>query len=127
MKMEARHYRVLPLSGDLARKYIGDIEGYPVLSREEEFEVTRLVYEKGDRDAIRMLVLSNLRLVVKIALDYCKIHHNILDLIQEGNVGLLQAARKYSPYRGTKFSSYAAKWIKAYIMAYLINSRCLVR
>lgn len=125
--MHSKTHRGLALSGDLAKKYIRDIAGYPVLSTEEELEVTRLVHEKGDREAIRRLVLSNLRLVVKIALDYYNIYHNILDLIQEGNVGLLQAVMKYSPYKGTKFSSYAAKWIKAYIRLYLMNSRSLVK
>ena len=125
--MDIKPYKRLALSSDMVRKYIGEIAYFPILSREEEFEVTRLVHEKGDRDAIRKLVLSNLRLVVKIALEYYNIYHNILDLIQEGNVGLLRAVKMYSPYKGTKFSSYAAKWIKAYIKLYLMNSRSLVK
>jgi RNA polymerase sigma-32 factor len=73
------------------------------------------------------MVISNLRLVVKISLEYYNTYLNILDLIQEGNVGLLHAVKKYNPYKGTKFSTYAAFWIRAYILKYIMDSWSLVK
>ena len=80
-----------------------------------------------NRDAAEKVAVSNLRLVVKIAMGYYNMYHNILDLIQEGNVGLLHAVKKYNPYKGTKFSTYAQFWIRAYILKHIMDSWSLVK
>ena len=77
--------------------------------------------------AAQKLTVSNLRIVVKIAMRYYNAYLNILDLIQEGNVGLLHAVKKYNPYKGTKFSTYASFWIRAYILKFLMDSWSLVK
>jgi RNA polymerase sigma-32 factor len=84
-------------------------------------------FEEDDLDAAKRLVTSNLRLVVKIAYDYRQAYKNILDLVQEGNIGLMQAVKKYDPYKGVKLSSYAAWWIRAYILRYILNNHRLVK
>ena len=117
----------LPTPFDPLRKYLSEVSRYPVLSRDEEFEVAKMIYEKKDKDAAQKLVMSNLKLVVKIALEYYNTYINILDLIQEGNVGLLHAVKKYNPYKGTKFSTYSSFWIRAYILKYIMDSWSLVK
>lgn len=117
----------LPTPFDPLRKYLSEVSKYPVLSKEEEFQVAQQIYEKKDKDAAQKLVMSNLKLVVKISLEYYNTYLNILDLIQEGNVGLLHAVKKYNPYKGTKFSTYASFWIRAYILKYIMDSWSLVK
>jgi RNA polymerase sigma-32 factor len=117
----------LPIPFDPLKKYLQEISRYPVLSKEEEFKLAERVYKYKDKEAAQKLVISNLRLVVKIALEYYSTYQNILDLIQEGNVGLLHAVKKYNPYRGTKFSTYASFWIRAYILKYIMESWSLVK
>lgn len=117
----------LPVRHDTLKVYIAGVAKYPLLSREEEREVTRAIYDYQDLDAVERLAVSNLRLVVKIAMSYYNTYLNILDLIQEGNVGLLHAVKKYNPYKGTKFSTYAQFWIRAYILKYLMDSWSLVK
>ncbi len=117
----------LPLPFDLYRRYLAEIQRHPVLSKEEESEISRLVFHHGDSYAAHKLTVSNLRLVVKIALEYYNAYLNILDLIQEGNVGLLHAVKKYNPYKGTRFSTYASFWIRAYILKYIMDSWSLVK
>jgi RNA polymerase sigma-32 factor len=115
------------VSSDLVGRYLSEIQRYPLLSREEERELAIRIHEHGDREAAEKLVVSNARLVVKIALEYRRAWTNLLDLVQEGNVGLVQAAQRYDPYRGVKFSSYAAYWIRAFILKYLIDNMRMVR
>jgi RNA polymerase sigma-32 factor len=117
----------LPTPFDPLRKYLSEVSKYPVLSREEEYEVARRIYEDKDKEAVERLVMSNLKLVIKISLEYYNTYQNILDLIQEGNVGLLHAVKKYNPYKGTKFSTYASFWIRAYILKYIMDSWSLVK
>jgi RNA polymerase sigma-32 factor len=117
----------LPIPFDPLRKYLSEVSRYHVLSRDEEFEVAKRIYEKKDKDAAQKLVMSNLKLVVKIALEYYNTYINILDLIQEGNVGLLHAVKKYNPYKGTKFSTYSSFWIRAYILKHIMDSWSLVK
>ena len=107
--------------------YFAELGKYPLLTGEEERELAILVHDHEDPDAAEKLVLSNLRLVVKIAMEYRRVWANLLDLIQEGNVGLLQGVKRFDPYRGVKLSSYAAYWIRAYILKYLIDNIRMVR
>lgn len=117
----------LPTTFDPLRKYLSEVSRYSVLTREQEFEVARKVFEDKDRDAAQKLAMSNLKLVVKISLEYYNTYLNVLDLIQEGNVGLLHAVKKFNPYKGTKFSTYASFWIRAYILKYIMDSWSLVK
>jgi RNA polymerase sigma-32 factor len=107
--------------------YIQETRRYPLISREKELELARAYTEDGDPAAARQLVTANLRLVVKIAHEYRKAHQNLLDLIQEGNVGLVQAVQKFDPYRGVKLSTYAAWWIRAYILKFILNNWRMVK
>ncbi len=125
--MEKVEESSLPTPFDPLRKYLAEVSKYPVLSREGEFQVAQQIYEKKDKDAAQKLVMSNLKLVVKISLEYYNTYLNILDLIQEGNVGLLHAVKKYNPYKGTRFSTYASFWIRAYILKYIMDSWSLVK
>lgn len=117
----------LPIPYDPLKKYLSEVSKYPVLTREEELEISTRVFKDKDRVAAQKLAISNLKLVVKIALEYYNTYLNILDLIQEGNVGLLHAVKKYNPYKGTKFSTYASFWIRAYILKYIMDSWSLVK
>jgi RNA polymerase sigma-32 factor len=117
----------LPIPFGSINTYLVEVSKYPILNREEELEVSRLVFDENDRDAAEKLVVSNLRLVVKIALEYYNTYSNVLDLIQEGNIGLLRAVKKFNPYKGTKFASYAAFWIRAFILKYIMDTWSLVK
>jgi len=112
---------------DALTQYMAQLRNYPPISREEEHELAVLWSETGDREAGRKLVVSNLRLVVKIAMGYRRAWINVLDLIQDGNLGLMEAVQRYDPYRGVKLSSYAVYWIRAYILKYIIDNHRLVR
>jgi RNA polymerase sigma-32 factor len=113
--------------GDTLTRYMAQLGEHPPISREEEHELAVRWVNTRDPEAGRRLVLSNLRLVVKIAMEYRRAWTNALDLIQEGNLGLLQAVQRFDPYQGTKLSSYAVYWIRAYILKYLIDNIRLVR
>jgi RNA polymerase sigma-32 factor len=117
----------LPASFDPLKQYLTEVSRHPLLSREEEKKLAEKVFKYGDKDAAKILVLSNLKLVVKIALGYYNTYMNVRDLIQEGNIGLMQAVRKYNPYKGTKFSTYASFWIRAYMLKYIRNNWSLVK
>ena len=117
----------LPIPYDPLKKYLSEVSKYPVLTREEELEISTRVFKEKDKAAAQKLAISNLKLVVKISLEYYNTYLNILDLIQEGNVGLLHAVKKYNPYKGTKFSTYASFWIRAYILKYIMDSWSLVK
>ncbi len=112
---------------DSMQRYMRDVERHPLLTREEEHELAVRLRETGDPEAALKLVTSNLRLVVKIAHDYHRAAYSMLDLVQEGNVGLMQAVKKYDPYRGVKLSSYAAWWIRAYILRFILENARLVK
>jgi RNA polymerase sigma-32 factor len=117
----------LPASFDPLKQYLTEVSRYPLLSREEEKALAEKVFRYNDKEAARTLVLSNLKLVVKIALGYYNTYTNVRDLIQEGNIGLMQAVKKYNPYKGTKFSTYASFWIRAYMLKYIRNNWSLVK
>lgn len=112
---------------DALSRYFHEVGRYALLSREEELALAERVFATGDPEAAQRLVLSNLRLVVKIALEYRRVWTHPLDLIQEGNVGLLQGVKRFDPHRGVKLSSYASYWIRAYILKYLIDNIRMVR
>jgi RNA polymerase sigma-32 factor len=112
---------------DPLQAYMNEARRYPLLSREEEHALAVRYFEEGDVDAARELVTANLRLVVKIAHEYRKAYRNLLDLVQEGNIGLMHAVKKFDPYKGVKLSSYAAWWIRAYILKFVLNNWRLVK
>jgi len=112
---------------DTLSAYIAGLAKYPPISREEEQALAIRWVEDGDEEAARLLVLANLRLVVKIAMEYRRTWTNVLDLIQTGNVGLLEAVQRFDPYRGVKLTSYAVYWIRAYILKYLMDNFRTVR
>lgn len=107
--------------------YLQQIAKYPLLSPEEEYDLAVKQFEDGDVTAAHRLVTSNLRLVVKIANDFRQAQIGLLDLIQEGNYGLMQAVKKFNPYKGVKLSSYAAWWIRAYILKHLMDNKSQVK
>jgi RNA polymerase sigma-32 factor len=112
---------------DPLRAYMAEVARHPILSREEEHDLAVRYHETGDVDAAYKLVASNLRLVVKIAHEYRRTAFQILDLVQEGNMGLMQAVKKYDPWKGVKLSSYAAWWIRAYIIRFLMENWRMVK
>ena len=113
---------------DPLQRYLSEISRYRLLTREEEIELGRRVQEEEDTEAAYQLVTSNLRLVVKIALEFQRVWmQNLLDLIQEGNIGLMQAVKKFDPYKNVKFSYYASFWIKAYILKFIMDNWRLVK
>jgi len=113
---------------DPLQRYLNEISQYNLLTRDEEKELGARVQEHGDSEAAYKLVTSNLRLVVKIALEFQRVWmQNLLDLIQEGNIGLMQAVKKFDPYKNVKFSYYASFWIKAYILKFIMDNWRLVK
>ena len=112
---------------DNLQRYLSEIRRIPVLSREEEHRLAVRWHEQEDREVAWRLVTANLRLVVMIAREYQRAFHNLLDLVQEGNIGLLEAVKNFDPYRGIRFPSYAVWWIRAYIIRYIMNNWRLVK
>jgi RNA polymerase sigma-32 factor len=119
----------LPVAGHTGlQRYLQEISQYKLLTREETEALAIRYQENQDPDAAYRLVTANLRLVVKVAMDFQKYWmQNFLDLVQEGNVGLVQAVKKFDPYRGVKFSYYAAYWIRAYILKSIMDNWRLVK
>jgi RNA polymerase sigma-32 factor len=134
-----RPHKALPVRGeaheetgglvryDPLRAYLAEVTRHPVLSREEEHALAVRYRETGDVDAAYRLVAANLRLVVKIAREYRRTAFQLLDLVQEGNMGLMQAVKKYDPWKGVKLSSYAAWWIRAYIIRFVMDNWRMVK
>ncbi len=117
-----------PSVRDPLKIYMRELGRFPPLSTEEEFELARRFREEGDHEAALKLVTSNLRLVVKIAMEFQrKWMKNVLDYIQEGNVGLMKALQKFDPDKGIKFSYYAAFWIRAYILKFIMDNWRMVK
>lgn len=112
---------------DPFQAYMREVQRYPLLTREEEKKLTREFAETKDPEIAKRLVTANLRLVVKLAYEYRRAYKNMMDLVQEGNIGLMQAVQKYDPYRGVKLSSYSAWWIRAYMLRYILNNWRLVK
>jgi RNA polymerase sigma-32 factor len=115
------------VAADPLGRYLTEIRRFPLLTREEEAVIARrYVKDKDPQDAYR-LVTANLRLVVKLAYEFARATKNVLDLIQEGNVGLMEAVKNFDPEHGIRFPSYAVWWVRAYIYRYLINNWRLVK
>lgn len=107
--------------------YLKEISRHKLLTIEEEQDLTAELLRTGDIEVAKKLVLANLRLVVKIALEYRSAYKNIMDLIQEGNIGLMKAVSKYDPSKGAKLSYYASWWIRSYILKYILDNFRLVK
>ncbi|MEL6180378.1 MAG: RNA polymerase factor sigma-32 [Myxococcota bacterium] len=112
---------------DPVKRYLAEIRRYPILTKEEEYELAVQFIGNRDPEIALQLITSNLRLVVKIALEYQSTWTSLLDLIQEGNVGLIQAVEKFDPSKNIRLSSYAQWWIRAYILKYLMDNYKLVK
>ena len=112
---------------DPLQAYMREVQQHPLLSKTEEHDLAVRYVKSGDLDAAARLVTANLRLVVKLAYEYRRAYRNMMDLIQEGNIGLMQAVKRYDPYRGVKLSSYAAWWIRAYMLRYMLNNWRMVK
>ncbi|MEO8798376.1 MAG: RNA polymerase factor sigma-32, partial [Polyangiaceae bacterium] len=112
---------------DAMTAYQREIQRHPLLSPEETHSLAVDFVKNQNPQVAARLVTANLRLVVKIAYEYRRAYKNIMDLVQEGNIGLMQAVKRYDPYRGVKLSSYAAYWIRAYILRFILNNWRLVK
>jgi RNA polymerase sigma-32 factor len=108
------------------QRYLAAIGKFPLLTREREIELARAYRDQHDQGAAEALVTANLRFVVKIALGFRGYGFKVADLVEEGNLGLLEAVRRFDPERGRRFMTYAAFWIRAYILAYVLRSWSLV-
>ena len=107
--------------------YVQEAKKYPILTEEEEKELAIRLRETGDVDAAYQLTTANLMLVVKIAMTFKREWQNVMDLVQEGNVGLMKAVKNFDPFRGVRLSAYATWWIKSYILKYILDNWRLVR
>ena len=112
---------------DPLQAYMREVQRHPLLSADEEHKLAVQYKDTEDRNVAARLVTANLRLVVKIAYEYRRAYRNMMDLVQEGNIGLMQAVKRYDPYRGVKLSSYAAWWIRAYMLRFILNNWRLVK
>ncbi|MFA7060438.1 MAG: RNA polymerase sigma factor RpoH [Pedobacter sp.] len=117
----------LPVITDSLSLYLAEIRKFPVLSEEDEHRHAVKFFEEKDLESAHALITSNLRFVVKVATEFRHYGLKILDLIQEGNIGLMLAVRKYNPYRGIRLISYAVWWIKAYIQNHIISAWSLLK
>lgn len=112
---------------DPLTRYLRETENYPFLSAEEERRLAVAYRQKGDVEAARKLVCAHLRMVVKIAMEYRRAYFNVLDLIQEGNVGLMMAVKKFDPEKGARFSYYASLWVRSFILKYILDNFRLIK
>ena len=117
----------MPVVADSLTLYMSEIKKFPLLSPEEEQRLAVKFYEEKDLEAAHRLITANLRFVVKIASEYRDYGMKMLDLIQEGNVGLMMAVRKFNPYKGFRLISYAVWWIRAYIQNHIISGWSLLK
>jgi RNA polymerase sigma-32 factor len=115
------------IARDPLKRYLQEVKNAPVLTAEQETELTYRMREKGDVQAAKLLVSANLKLVVRIAYEYRSMYHNLMDLIQEGNIGLMKAVSKFDPTKGARLPYYATWWVRSYILKYLLDNFRLVR
>jgi RNA polymerase sigma-32 factor len=119
--------KLLPVPSTSLEQYVAEISNYPVLSRKEEYDLAMKYKKDGDLEAARKLITHNLRFVIKVANEYKDYGISIMDLIQEGNIGLMKAVQKFDPTKGYRLISYAVWWIRAYIQNYIIRSYRLIK
>lgn len=117
----------MPVVADSLTLYLAEIRRFPRLSPEEEHELALRVHDQEDLEAAQRLITANLRFVVKIAYEYRAYNLKMLDLIQEGNIGLMMAVRKFNPHKGFRLISYAVWWIRAYIQNYIVSAWSLLK
>jgi len=117
----------LPVVKNSLESYLTQINQFPLLTQEEEFKLATRYRKDNDVEAAQKLITSNLRFVVKVAFEYKSYEVKLLDLIQEGNIGLMMAVKKFDPYKGYRFISYAIWWIRAYIQNFIIKTWSLVK
>jgi len=117
----------LPVIADSLSFYLAEIRKFPLLSEEEEHRHAVKLFEEKDLESAHTLITANLRFVVKVAAEYRHYGLKMLDLVQEGNVGLMMAVRKYNPYKGIRLISYAVWWIRAYIQNHIISAWSLLK
>ena len=117
----------VPVPGDPVQLYMREISKFSVLSKEEEEKLSREFYESKDPRVAQALAQANLRFVVKIAAEYTRFGARLIDLIQEGNIGLLHAIKEFNPYKGVRLITYSVWWIRGYIQEYLLRQYSLVR
>jgi RNA polymerase sigma-32 factor len=117
----------LPALSDGLTHYLEAIQQYPLLSRDEEMKVAKRYHESKDPKDAEILVTSNLRFVVKVAAEYSQFGSKLIDLVQEGNVGLMHAVKEFNPYKGARLITYAVWWIRGYIQDYLMKQHSMVK
>ena len=117
----------LPVVKNSLESYLARINQFPLLTAEEEFELASRYRKHSDIEAAHKLITSNLRFVVKVVFEYKSYGVKLLDLIQEGNIGLMMAVKKFDPHKGYRFISYAIWWIRAYIQNFIIKTWSLVK
>lgn len=122
-----RSTELVPSSTDPVARYLAEIRRYPLLSKEEEHKLAVQYFDTKDPAIAQKLVTSNLRFVVKVASEYAKFGARLIDLVQEGNVGLMHAVKEYNPYKGARLITYAVWWIRGYIQEYLMRQYSMVR
>lgn len=114
-------------TSDPMAQYVREVQRYPLLTKEQEYELAVRYRETGDQEAAEKLVTSNLRFVIKVAAEYAKYGSKLIDVVQEGNVGLMHAVREFNPYKGNRLITYAVWWIRGYIKEYLMRQQSMVR
>src|SRR5664279_4018255 len=117
----------LPIVSDSLSLYLAEIRKFSLLSEEDEHRVAVKLFEEKDLESAHTLITSNLRFVVKVAYEYRHYGLKMLDLIQEGNIGLMLAVRKFDPFKGIRLISYAVWWIRAYIQNHIISAWSLLK
>jgi RNA polymerase sigma-32 factor len=119
--------KLLPVPTTSLEHYVAEISNYPVLSRREEYDLAMKYKKDGDLEAARKLITHNLRFVIKVSNEYKDYGISIMDLIQEGNIGLMKAVQRFDPTKGYRLISYAVWWIRAYIQNYVIRTYRLIK
>ena len=127
LEKKQKHQKQSLVVSDPLQAYINEVKQYRELTAEEEYSLAIKYWKEGDADAAYKLVTSNLMLVVRTVMKFKREFQNLLDLIQEGNTGLMQAVKKFDPLKGVRLPAYATWWIKAYILKYIMDNWRMVK